>query len=159
MKTTVNLDLFVQNCTELSDVPSDEDFNHWISAALEGHTAAAEITVRIVDETEITQLNRTYRDKNKPTNILSFPYDTSPDGALHGDMVICASVMQQEALEQGLEIKAHWAHLTIHGCYHLLGHDHQSDAETKVMQQLEIKCLQQLGFENPYKIEEFHGND
>jgi len=133
-------------------LPSADDFQRWVEAALVGHDDA-QLTIRIVDEDEITELNRTYRDKDKPTNVLSFPFEAPPgvELPLLGDIIICAKVVQAEAVEQGKTLQAHWAHMVIHGCLHLLGHDHIEAEEADLMEGLEIRLLADLGYANPYE--------
>lgn len=111
-----------------------------------------EITIRIVDEAESHELNLTYRGKDKPTNVLSFPFEV-PEGIelpLLGDLIICRQVVEKEAQEQQISLESHWAHLAIHGTLHLLGYDHIEDAEAEEMEGLETEIMQSLGFEDPY---------
>lgn len=111
-----------------------------------------ELTIRIVDEGESQSLNHSYRDKDKPTNVLSFPYEQAPGMyvPLLGDLVICAPVVIQEALEQEKPVEAHWAHMVLHGVLHLLGYDHIETDETEQMEKLEVTLLGKLGYANPY---------
>ncbi|WP_448213311.1 rRNA maturation RNase YbeY [Colwellia sp. MEBiC06753] len=144
----------IQRAINEENLPTDQDFQLWAEAALLPYNKPFELTIRIVDETESQTLNHTYRAKDKPTNVLSFPFEV-PDGIeldLLGDLVICAEVVDQEAHEQHKTLNAHWAHMTIHGCLHLLGFDHISDEEAEEMEALEIDILQKLGFNNPYEI-------
>ena len=133
--------------------PSDEDFRQWCELALRQRTADSEMTIRLVDEAEGRELNRTYRHKDYATNVLSFPADV-PDELLDipllGDLVICVPVVEREALEQGKSVHAHWAHLVMHGCLHLLGYDHIDDDEAEEMEALERELLDQLGHPDPY---------
>jgi len=111
-----------------------------------------ELTIRIVDEAEGSELNSRWREKSGPTNVLSFPAEPmpgAPDDTL-GDIVICAPVVAREAAEQGKLFEAHWAHLTIHGVLHLRGYDHQTDAEAAEMEALETQLLKQLEYPDPY---------
>lgn len=112
------------------------------------------ITVRCVEPEESQQLNYDYRGKNKPTNVLSFPFESPADFfvPLLGDLVICADVVKNEAQEQNKTILAHWAHMTVHGCLHLLGYDHINEHEADTMESLEVSIMQQLGFDNPYEV-------
>lgn len=130
-----------------STLPSKKDFMSWISAALLPENEGAEIAIRIVDEAESAQLNEQYRGKKGATNVLSFTLDNDP---LVGDVVMCAPLVSQEAKDQGITEMAHWAHLTVHACYHLLGYDHQTEAQAAIMEQCEVTTLKKLGFENPY---------
>ena len=135
-------------------LPSEEQIRAWVSSVLEGRMPSAELTIRIVDETESAQLNQEYRHKEGATNVLSFPFesDVPLEVPLLGDIVICAPVVVREALEQHKDVLSHWAHMVIHGTLHLLGYDHVADAEAVAMEQQEIDLMQQLGFSNPYEV-------
>jgi probable rRNA maturation factor len=135
-------------------LPSEDQIRAWVTSALEGRMPAAELTVRIVDEVEIEQLNQEFRHKEGATNVLSFPFeaDVPLEVPLLGDIVICAPVVVREALEQHKPVLAHWAHLIIHGTLHLLGYDHITDTEAVAMEQQEIDLMQRLGFSNPYEV-------
>lgn len=159
----------LQTNTTAENLPGSEDFQRWVSLALStlGKDTEVELTIRLTDNTEIQQLNRDYRGKDKPTNILSFPFeaiDIDPmelqmayagdaaqlDLPLLGDLVIAVSVIATEAAEQGKNLSDHYAHITVHGLLHLLGYDHIDDDEAEAMEALEIKILDQLGINNPY---------
>ncbi|KZZ19879.1 rRNA maturation RNase YbeY, partial [Oleiphilus sp. HI0080] len=114
-----------------------------------------ELTIRVVDTPEIQELNANYRDKDKPTNVLSFPFEAPEHIELDllGDLIICAQVVNAEAKEQNKDEKSHWAHMTVHGVLHLLGYDHIDDIEADEMEGLEIKILHELGYANPYSQE------
>jgi len=157
------LDLCVQRVFTASELPTDEDFRCWLEAVLKDRHQQAVITLRIVDEAESAQLNHQYRDKNQPTNVLSFPAEHGLFPGLPaqqlaelekqlGDLVICAPVVQLEADEQGKLVKNHWAHLVIHGCLHLLGFDHLDKSQAGQMEAEEIKILASLGIGNPYIV-------
>ena len=141
-------------------LPTLEQFTHWVETALafEAQTEdfpETEMTIRIVDEEESQTLNREYRGKDYPTNVLSFPFEV-PEGIelpLLGDLVICRQVMEREAKEQQISLASHWAHLAVHGTLHLLGYDHIEEAEAEEMEGLETKIMQKLGFEDPYLSE------
>ena len=128
------IELDLQVASQASNLPSHADFLSWCNLGLRQRSNASELTIRLVDAEEGQQLNATWRDKDYPTNVLSFPADI-PDGLLDipllGDLVICVPVVEQEAAEQGKALTAHWAHLVIHGCLHLLGYDHIDDAEAE----------------------------
>ncbi len=114
---------------------------------------AAQITLRVVDAEEGRALNRDYRGKDYPTNVLTFAYGEE-DGLLTGDIVLCAPVVEREAREQGKELRAHYAHLTVHGMLHMQGHDHETDAEAREMEAIEVEIMRRLGFNNPYASEQ-----
>lgn len=156
-----DLALEFQLATALGDTPSEGQFQHWVMATLKAlsyqppEQLTPELTVRLVDPAESEQLNHDYRQQQKPTNVLSFPFESIPGVplALLGDIIICAPVVRQEAQDQGKQEMAHWAHLTIHGLLHLLGYDHIEDQEAAAMEALEIEILKQLGYPNPYQAE------
>jgi len=136
-------------------LPSAQSFKKWAAAAVKGRIRKADLAIRIVDSKEGGALNRHYRGKDYPTNVLSFPADL-PEGVtvpLLGDLVICAPVVAKEAKEQGKTLAAHYAHLTIHGVLHLLGLDHEDEREAIVMEQLERDILAELGYSDPYEGE------
>ncbi len=138
--------------TSRSFIPSRYYFQRWINKALLNRTSHSEITLRLVGKKESTFLNETFRRKKGPTNILSFPFEPPPDiySPLLGDLVICAALVNQEATQQRKTRLAHWAHLVIHGCLHLIGYDHISAEDTLKMETLEIQLLEELAYENPY---------
>ena len=135
-----------------SAMPLAREFRIWVRAALAPRRRDAELALRVVDEEDSAYLNQTYRGKLGPTNVLSFAAQLSPEVPvpLLGDLVICAPVVLREAREQHKPAQAHWAHMTVHGCLHLLGYDHQAVREARVMEALEIEILEALGFANPY---------
>ena len=141
---------------EPGSLPTNKQLESWANQALSGIKNISEMTVRIVDVSEIQSLNQTYRHIDKPTNVLSFPSEIPDeiDLALLGDIVICASVVEKEAVEQQKSLEAHWAHMVIHGTLHLLGYDHLNDSEAEEMEFKEIEILGHFGYPNPYLIEE-----
>lgn len=148
--------------TEQNFVPSYADCCAWVAAVLAEHQIdAAELTIRTVDITESQSLNSTYRGKDTPTNVLSFPFDaTIPlPVRLLGDLVICVPVMTSEADEQGKPVLDHWAHLIIHGTLHLLGYDHIDEHEAEHMERLEADILAKFNIANPYFKECFNGHE
>lgn len=151
-------EVIIQRAVAVKSLPTTTKFKRWVSAVLENKIPSAELTIRIVDKTEMITLNSTYRHKNKPTNVLSFPFDMpeecSDDLPILGDIVICAEVIAQEAKDQEKTLEAHWAHMVVHGTLHLLGFDHEKDDEAEHMEAEEIKILATLGFSNPYYISE-----
>jgi len=147
----------IQLSSSLADnvyVPSEELFVVWVGAVLRKQAIdEAELSIRIVDESESQNLNKEYRDKNTPTNVLSFPLDV-PEYVIPrilGDLVICAEVVATESQAQDKPRDAHWAHMVVHGVLHLLGFDHQVDGQAQQMEGLEIGIMQGLGFANPYE--------
>ena len=149
---TITVDL--QLACDSKAVPEIADFQLWVEAALASYQKPFELTIRLVNIDESHELNHQYRGKDKPTNVLSFPFEV-PEGIeldLLGDLVICVDVVEQEAIEQQKSLQAHWAHMTIHGCLHLLGFDHIEDDEADEMEALETKIITGLGFAAPYEI-------
>lgn len=146
------LDLYIQNEDEFDFIPSEEIISNWIQAALLKPYNQLEQLIRIVSESEIQQLNAEYLNKNKPTNILSFPTEQHDflDYECLGDLVICADVVKLESNQQHKALNDHWAHLIVHGMLHLQGYDHIKDDEAELMEQLEVKILETLSIPNPY---------
>jgi probable rRNA maturation factor len=148
----VQLDLSVSYALPRRGLPSAVSFRRWVEAALAGRIRRADLAIRLVGEREGCALNRHYRGKDYATNVLSFPAEL-PEGVklpVLGDIVICAPVVAREAHEQGKEVLAHYAHLTVHGVLHLLGWDHENSREADAMEALERQILDSLGFEDPY---------
>jgi probable rRNA maturation factor len=144
--------LDIQSASSSEDAPDEQSMKRWVSAALVSKTGDTELSIRIVDERESQELNQTYRGSSGPTNVLSFPFDTEiPEPLpLIGDVVICAPVVAREAEQQNKELKAHWAHMIVHGVLHLQGYDHENDTDAAIMETLETEILQKLGFPPPY---------
>ena len=142
----------VQFAVSAEGVPSETLLREWTLQALPADRKDAEVTIRVVDEAEITALNREYRGKDGATNVLSFPYESMPaiETALLGDVVICAPVVAMESVAQQKPLEAHWAHMVVHGVLHLLGYDHQKDSEARDMEDHETQLLARLGYANPY---------
>ena len=147
----------VQRADPGVSAPDDEFIAAWIARALEaaGQDLHAEVSVRIVDADEMRVLNRDYRDKDKPTNVLSFPagpIDGLPEAepAPIGDIVVCADVVRAEAAEQSKPVQGHWAHMLVHATLHLLGFDHIEDEEAAAMEALETRALAAHGMPDPY---------
>jgi len=147
--------LDIQLACSDNNLPSHEDFQLWVDSALLAafnSESSHELTIRVVDEAEIQQLNSQYRHKDKTTNVLSFPFEV-PEGVelnLLGDLIICSQVVAAEAKSQNKALFDHWAHMVIHGCLHLVGFDHISDTDAQEMESLEIAILTKLGIDNPY---------
>ena len=153
----------LQNPYEFESLPELTDIQMWCISAIQNKDSADKsgVVVRVVDDAESAELNQSYRGKQGPTNVLSFPNEL-PEFMLDipelnqqmmslGDLVVCEPLLRQEALEQGKEVHIHWAHLIIHGVLHLQGYDHIDDQEAMVMERLEIDIMEKLGFDNPYQ--------
>lgn len=151
MKAEAIVDLQIASKTSVDSLPSNDQLHHWVAKALVKQ-AVAEVTIRIVDEEESQQLNFNYRQQNKATNVLSFPFEVPMeiDLPLLGDLVICAPVVIREASEQTKVLESHWAHLVIHGVLHLQGFDHIHAEEAKEMESLESCLMAELGYHDPY---------
>jgi probable rRNA maturation factor len=147
----MTIEVDVQHATVFQPLPGNQEFNLWVSTALQENDDAA-LTLRLVDEAESRELNSRFRGKDAPTNVLSFPAELPPgiDIPLLGDIVICAPLVHEEAAAQNKPVQAHWAHLVIHGVLHLLGHDHQDEQEAREMETIEVDLLFSLGIPNPY---------
>jgi probable rRNA maturation factor len=146
----------IQTAPEIAgaDIPSESQLISWLAPVFQQHQLDEhEITIRFVDDVESAELNNTYRGKNYPTNVLSFPFEAPPgvDVPLLGDLVVCVPVIEKEAKEQGKTLNNHYTHMVIHGCLHLLGYDHIDDSEAEEMEALEIKLLAEIGIDDPYQ--------
>lgn len=133
-------------------MPPKQKIREWAVAVLNEYRNQAEITIRIVDETESRQLNEKWRKVQGATNVLSFPtggnFPGNPD--LLGDIVICSPVVQREAHEHNKTFNAHLAHMVVHGVLHLLGFDHVKKYDAVLMEAAETSLLETLGYTNPY---------
>jgi probable rRNA maturation factor len=150
----------VQRATDEEGIPDDAFVAAWVARAVEAgrNGGICEVSVRIVDADEIRALNRDYRVKNQPTNVLSFPAGDivglpGDEPAPLGDIVVCASVVRDESVAQRKATADHWAHMLVHGTLHLLGYDHQSDAEADAMEALETTILGAHGVDDPYRAD------
>lgn len=141
-----------------SALPTENQLTHWVSAVLQQHPdeLRGELTIRFVEDDESRELNHTYRGRNKPTNVLSFPFESPPeiDLPLLGDLVICPAIVNREASEQHKTPVHHYAHMVIHGTLHLLGYDHIEDDQAEIMEQQERDILATLGIPDPYTAED-----
>ena len=144
MKPGLTLSLQFADASHKAQLPRHK-VARWIRAALAG---PGEITVRIVGEEEGQSLNRDYRAKDYATNVLTFDYSHAP--TVVADLVLCAPVVAQEAQQQGIPLEAHYAHLLVHGTLHAQGHDHEVEAQARVMEARESALLLALGFADPY---------
>ncbi len=168
----MKLAVTVQVASSRRGVPHARSFNRWAQAACAPYLPRASknqqgrdlaLTIRVVGAAESRRLNRTWRAKDKPTNVLSFPAAPLAPGkngvpsrfpakefSELGDLAICAPVVAREAKEQGKPAQAHWAHMVVHGVLHLLGFDHENDRDATAMEAREVKILAQFGYDNPY---------
>ncbi|MGC2458738.1 MAG: rRNA maturation RNase YbeY [Gallionellaceae bacterium] len=146
MSAAHKLSLAVQYASSAQGLPTRAQFRRWIMAAV---GRDAQITLRIVDETEGHALNRDYRGKDYATNVLTFVYDDI--GHLSGDIVICACVVEREAREQHKDLRAHFAHLTVHAVLHLQGYQHDNETDAVAMEARETAILMKLGYADPYR--------
>ncbi|HSC93758.1 MAG TPA: rRNA maturation RNase YbeY [Burkholderiales bacterium] len=139
------LELTVQYATHARGLPSRARLKRWARAALERD---ARVTVRIVGAGEARALNRNFRGKDRPTNVLTFVMRSRP--RLEGDIALCAPVIQREARARGTSTAAHYAHLLVHGVLHLQGYDHETTREARLMERRESRVVESLGFPDPY---------
>jgi probable rRNA maturation factor len=151
----IQLDVSVSYGLPRNGLPSAASFKRWAAAACDGRILKADLAIRVVDTKEGLALNRHYRGKDYPTNVLSFPAELPPGVDLPmpllGDLVLCAPVVAREAEDQRKQLNAHYAHLTIHGVLHLLGLDHEDEREAEAMELLEREVLAGLGYGDPYE--------
>lgn len=148
----------VQYATDFGHCPDADTIKRWVDAALSGQKEHYAVSIKIIDEAEMKTLNFHFRQKEKPTNVLSFPCQL-PEimrGNMLGDIAICAPVVQQEATLQAKPLTAHFAHMVVHGVLHLLGFDHENDADANEMEALEATILNRLGFADPYGVHIIH---
>ncbi|KGT90375.1 metal-binding heat shock protein [Erwinia typographi] len=149
--SSVILDLQLA-CEKTEGLPAESDFHRWLEAVLLQFQPESEVTIRVVDQAESHELNHTYRGKDKPTNVLSFPFEAPPgiELPLLGDLIICRQVVEEEAAAQEKPLLAHWAHMVVHGSLHLLGYDHIEDDEAEEMESIETEIMLALGYDDPY---------
>lgn len=149
----------VQIACDDSDIPATQEIESWVARAVAGSgkifESDTELSVRLVDTEEIRSLNRDYRQKDAATNVLSFPAGTIeglPADAAQalGDIVVCATIVSEEAAQQKKPVDDHWAHMLVHGTLHLLGYDHETDADALKMEGLETRILTENGLADPY---------
>ena len=136
-----------------SEVPDERQLSGWIETIFSVlKRSPTALTIRIVDEEEMKELNRRYRGKNRSTNVLSFPFEPLPnvDVDLLGDIVLCGTVVAREATTQKKSLMGHWAHMIVHGMLHLFGYHHETDYQAKRMESVEHKLLARLGFSDLY---------
>lgn len=146
--------IILQSYSSASHIPSVSKIRSWVNHISDKFFNKS-VTIRIVDELESKEMNMRFRSINKPTNVLAFPSSDLPyiqlDEPLSlGDLVVCAPLLEKEALDQGKELESHWAHILIHGILHLIGYNHEDSSEANIMENLEIQVLKKIGFRNPY---------
>lgn len=144
---------FLQIVTKSKAIPHENDFIKWFNILSQTQEIKQKnITIRLVDKHESQALNKQFRGKDSPTNVLSFPSDlpTDIDVEYLGDIVICAPVVENEAREQHKSPNAHWAHMLVHGVLHLKGYDHIQTTDALEMESLERTILASMGFSDPY---------
>ena len=151
----IAVEVDVQRVVSPAQAPDDETITRYVAAALAAagyQQTQAELTVRMTSAEESQQLNRDYRGKDKPTNVLSFAFEnpTPEPLPLLGDLVICCAVVAAEAEQQGKAEAHHWAHMIVHGTLHLLGYDHIETQQAEQMEQLERDILAQFAINDPY---------
>jgi probable rRNA maturation factor len=159
----------LQIASENKQLPTLAQLEQWAQLALQTPDSDAEITIRMVDDAESHELNLQYRGQDKPTNVLSFPFEQPDfndpelaaemaaelgDSGYLGDLVVNAQLVAQEAVQQHKTVADHWAHLIIHGTLHLQGFDHIEDNEAEAMEALEGQLLATLNIVNPYVAKE-----
>lgn len=146
----------IQIESQSKQLPSTDQFQAWVDTVLVHDDEDSDVVIRIVDEAEMIQFNQQYRQKEGTTNILSFPFDVPDEveSSLLGDLLVCAPVIEKEALLQNKKLAHHWSHMIIHGVLHLLGYDHINDDEAQEMEALEIKMLSTIDIANPYQEKE-----
>lgn len=153
MSAPLRLCLFIDNRAGRKGVPIRRSFERWIRAALKGrHSGTTEINIALLEEPSARAVNRQYRSKDHATNVLSFPYEPLPGekSVLLGDLALCPAVIAREARQQSKRLRDHYAHMTIHGVLHLLGHDHQTSAGAARMETIERRVLEGFGIADPY---------
>jgi probable rRNA maturation factor len=143
------LTLHVRRATRRGWIPGPAALRRWATVALGRRAQGRELSVLVVGAARSRSLNRRYRHRNYPTNVLSFA--PAAPGPLLGDLVICPEVLQREARAQGKAVRAHWTHLVIHGALHLIGYDHARPLEARRMERREVRLLRSLGVANPYR--------
>lgn len=144
-----------EDATGVCPIASDQVVS-WVESLASEIEEASELVIRVVDANESQKLNKTFRDKDYPTNVLSFPADIElPEGpTILGDIAICLPVVKREADEQSKRFDQHFAHMVVHGCLHLMGYDHEDEDDADQMEAKEIGILENLGYPNPYLSQE-----
>lgn len=154
----MTIEVDIQYATDFMNCPDAAMIQQWVKAALANTKQSHSLSLKIIDEDEMKMLNYYYRQKQKPTNVLSFPCQLPIEvrGDMLGDIAICAPVVNQEAIQQNKPLQAHFAHMVVHGVLHLLGFDHENDQDASKMESLEVTILESLGFKDPYGVHITH---
>ena len=151
----MSVNITLQHACNVTDIPSSAQFQAWADSANQNTTTEPALCIRLVGKDESAYLNLTFRQQDKSTNILSFHYELpDPIHAVEpmlGDIILCPEVIIAEALEHGVDVMDHYAHLVIHGMLHLQGYDHHSDTDSLIMQAKEIELLARFNISNPYE--------
>lgn len=144
-----------EDATGICPIASDQVVS-WVESLASETEEASELVIRVVNAYESQELNKTFRGKDYPTNVLSFPADIQlPEGpTILGDIAICLPVVKREADEQSKRFDQHFAHMVVHGCLHLMGYDHEDEDDADQMEAKEIGILENLGYPNPYLSQE-----
>ena len=144
-----------EDATGICPIASDQVVS-WVESLASETEEAFELVVRVVNSNESQELNKTFRGRDYPTNVLSFPADIQlPEGPIIlGDIAICLPVVKREANEQSKRFDQHFAHMVVHGCLHLMGYDHEDEDDADQMEAKEIGILENLGYPNPYLSQE-----
>ena len=145
MKFKNSFSIFIQDTIHKRKQISKKQCEEWLSFVAKNQS---KITLRIVNENESQKLNKQFRNKDAATNILSF---LMLDNPIEGDLVLCHPIIKREAKAQNKKILDHYAHLIIHGYLHLLGYDHQNNADAAKMEKKEIEILNKFNINDPYK--------
>jgi len=147
-----NLRLELHNHSSMV-VPDEALFRRCCEVALSERKPPLELEISLLDESEARAINLEFRGRDYATNVLSFPFEPLPgiDLPIVGELILCPAVVEREAGEQGKSLDAHWAHLLIHGCLHLLGYDHEQEADAQIMENRERELLAALGYPDPYQ--------
>ena len=148
----VIIELSIADGVNQAILPSEEKLQQWAQASYSGDDEVV-ASLQIVGSDDMQVLNKEYRAKDKPTNVLSFPMELPDEVGINilGDLALCDEVIEAEAKDQGKTSEAHWAHMMVHGMLHLQGYNHIADDEAELMEAKEIEVMKNLDFENPYK--------
>ena len=143
-------DLEGLSCTE-EDISSLIQLLIGTEPSLESLFFKKSVNIRFISKPEIKELNFRFLNKDRPTNVLSFPpQESTLDDELLGDIAICPEIIKSEADDQNKEKESHLFHIILHALLHLTGHDHSDDSSAEIMENIEVKALKKIGIANPY---------